>query len=276
MKRFDVTSDGTRLAVVGNFTTISGQTRSQLALVDVSGPTAALTSFATDRFDHSHSRCSDSYDTYMRDVDFSPDGSFFVVTTTGGFDGGAVTGSLCDTSTRWETAQTTNDPSWAAYTGGDTTYGVAVTGDVVYLGGHMRWQNNPYQADQAGPGAVAREGIAALDVVNGVPISWNPGRERGAGAQALYATPAGLWVGSDTTQIGNQRRGRIAFLPIAGGELAALRRPRRAAQQPLRVPLRRHRQPTSGGRWAARACRPAPRTPWTRRPTGRRSGGPSS
>src|SRR4029079_19099831 len=76
---------------------------------------------------------------------------------------------------------------------------------------------NPYQGDQAGPGAVPREGIAALDAVNGIPISWNPGRERGEGAQALYATPAGLWVGSDTTQFGTQRRGRIAFLPTDGG-----------------------------------------------------------
>jgi hypothetical protein len=217
VKRFDVTSDGTRLAVIGNFTTIGGQTRNQLAVFDVSGPTAFLTSFVTNRFDRSHSVCAAAFDTFTRDIDFSPDGSFFVVTTTGSFGGGALDSSLCDTSSRWETNQSTNDPTWIAYTGGDTTYGVAVTGDVVYLGGHMRWQNNPYQGDQAGPGAVAREGIAALDAINGIPISWNPGRERGVGAQALFATPAGLWVGSDTTLINNQRHGRIALMPAAGG-----------------------------------------------------------
>jgi hypothetical protein len=217
VKRFDVTSNGTKLVAVGNFTTISGQTRNQLAVFDVGGPTASLTSFATNRFDRAHSVCTYVVDTPMRDVDFSPDGTFFVVTTTGAYGGGAWASSLCDTSTRWESNETTNDPTWIAYTGGDTTFGVAVTDAVVYLGGHMRWQNNPFQDNQAGPGAVAREGIAALDAVNGIPLSWNPGRERGEGAQALFATSEGLWVGSDTTWFNGQRRGRIAFVPTTGG-----------------------------------------------------------
>ena len=215
VKRFDVTADGTRLAAIGNFTTISGQTRNQLAVFDVGGATASLTSFATNRFDRAHSVCSGSFDTFTRDLDFSPDGSFFVVSNTGAFGGGANANSLCDTTQRWETNQTGNDPTWIGYTGGDTSYGVAITGDVVYIGGHMRWQNNPYQGDNAGPGAVSREGIAALDVYNGVPVTWNPGRDRGVGAQALFATPSGLWVGSDTTLFNNQRRGRVAFLPLA-------------------------------------------------------------
>ncbi|GAA1476408.1 hypothetical protein GCM10009623_08540 [Nocardioides aestuarii] len=217
VKRFDVSPDGSRLVAIGNFATVNGQARNQVVVLDTSGATATLAPWATNRFDRSHSVCAGVFDTFTRDLDISPDGSFFVISTTGAFAGGANANTMCDTTSRWEMSSTSNDPSWIDYTGGDTTYGVAVTGDVVYVGGHMRWENNPYQGDQAGPGAVSREGVAALDAVNGLPLSWNPGRDRGVGAQALFATSAGLWVGSDTTLFANQRRGRIAFMPLAGG-----------------------------------------------------------
>jgi hypothetical protein len=217
IKRFDVSPDGSRLVAIGNFATAGGLSRPQIALLDVSGATATVASWATNRLDAAHNNCASRFDTFTRDVDFSPNGSYFVLSTTGAFAGGVNSGTLCDTTTRWETTSTGNDPTWADYTGGDTTYGVAVTGSAVYVGGHMRWQNNPFQGDQAGPGAVAREGIAALDPVNGLPLRWNPGRSRGVGAQALFATAQGLWVGSDTTRLGGEQHGRVAFLPLAGG-----------------------------------------------------------
>lgn len=221
IKRFDLTPDGTKLAAVGNFTTVGGVQHEQLAIVDTP-PTGAATvsSWSTDRYDRARNSCANVFDTFMRDIDFAPDGSYFAVTTTGAFAGGSSSGTLCDTTSRWETAGTGNrNPTWVAYTGGDTTYGVAITGGAVYVGGHMRWQNNSFQADQAGPGAVTREGIAALDSVNGLPMSWNPGRTRGVGAQAMYVTPAGLWVGSDTNKIGRETHSRIALLPAAGGKV---------------------------------------------------------
>ncbi|MCY7396606.1 MAG: malectin [Nocardioides sp.] len=217
IKRFDVSADGSRLAAVGNFATVGGQPRSQLAVLDTGGATAAPVPWSTNRYDRAHNSCAGVFDSFMRDVDFAPDGSYFAVSTTGAFAGGAGSGTLCDTVSRWETNQTGNDPTWTDYTGGDTTYGVAITGSAIYVGGHMRWQNNSFQGDQAGPGAVPREGIAALDPINGLPLSWNPGRSRGVGAQALFATSQGLWVGSDTTRIGRETHGRVAFMPLAGG-----------------------------------------------------------
>ncbi len=217
VKRFDVSPDGSTVAAIGNFSTVGGLTRSQIAVLDVSGPTATVAPWFTDRFDRAHNSCAGVFDTFTRDIDFSPDGSYFVVSATGAFAGGAAAGTMCDSVTRWETDSTGNDPTWQDYTGGDTTYGVAVTGGAIYVGGHMRWENNPFQGDQAGPGAVSRPGIAALDPINGLPLSWNPTRSRGVGAQALYSTSQGLWVGSDTTKIGKETHGRIAFMPLAGG-----------------------------------------------------------
>ncbi len=220
IKRFDVTPDGTRLVAVGNFTHVGGEPREQIAMLDTSG-VAALAPWVTDRYGRSRNSCASVFDTFMRDVDFSPDGDFFVVNTTGAYAGGGFSGTLCDTTARWEThAEGAGQiPSWATYTGGDTSYGVAVTGTAVYVGGHMRWENNAFSGDNAGPGAVPREGIAALDPLNGLPLSWNPGRSRGVGAQAIYATGDGLWIGSDTTRFGRETHGRIAFVPLAGGKM---------------------------------------------------------
>jgi hypothetical protein len=212
-----VTADGSRLMAIGTFSSVGAQPRSQVAVLDTSGAAATVAPWSTSRFDRAHNSCAGVFDSFTRDVDLSPDGTYFVVSATGAFAGGAGSGTMCDTTSRWETTSTGNDPTWSDYTGGDTTYGVAVTGSAVYVGGHMRWQNNPFQGDQAGPGAVPREGIAALDPVNGLPLSWNPGRSRGVGAQALFATPTGLWVGSDTTRIGKETHARIAFMPLAGG-----------------------------------------------------------
>ncbi|HEY7606016.1 MAG TPA: hypothetical protein VID07_04450 [Actinomycetes bacterium] len=211
--KFDITPDGSRLIAIGNWTYVAGLQRDQIVMLNLTTSPVTVTDWATTRFQQ---QCAKVFDTYMRDVDISPDGSYFVVGTTGAYRAG----SLCDSASRWETGATGAGqlPTWVDYTGGDTLYSVAITGTAVYVGGHQRWMNNSFAADRAGPGAVAREGIAALDPVNGLPLSWNPGRDRGVGAFALVATAQGLWIGSDTDRIGRyEYHGRIAFMPLAGG-----------------------------------------------------------
>lgn len=217
-KELAINAQGDRLAVLGNFKKADGLSRDQLALVSLDGATATVTpDWATARYTP---YCFNwAYDSYVRDVSFSPDGTWFVVTATGGHN----TGTLCDTAARFETytKSTTVEPTWVDDTGGDTLWSNTVTEQAVYVGGHQRWVNNPTGNDDAKPGAVARPGIAALDPDTGLPLAWNPGRNpRGAAAYVVYATSSGLWVGSDTDYIGDYRyrRPKIAFFPLAGGQ----------------------------------------------------------
>jgi PKD repeat protein len=214
----------TRLMAVGNFTTVDGQDRAQAVQIDISDPSHyALSGWSTNLY---KSPCSSKFDTYMTDVEYSPDGSYFIVSTTGAY--GGYTASMagtsgCDGVMRFESGSSTlSRPTWTAYTGGDTTWTVEVTANVVYAGGHQRWENNPTAGDKAGQGAVDRPGIAALNPLNGMPYSWNPTRTRGVGVQDMMANSQGLYVGSDTTSFGhtagNMYHADIAFVPLATGK----------------------------------------------------------
>ncbi len=215
---FTMTPDGSQLVVIGNFRYVDGQYRPQIAMVDIGSPTATLSSWATTRFGLS---CSLHFKTYMYDVDSSPDGTYFVVGTTGAYSGGPGSGVLCDAASRWEWSHTGSgqQPTWVDYTGGDTITAVEVTGSAIYLGGHFRWLNNPYVSDAAGQGAMSRKGLAALDPRNGLPFTWNPGRDRGWGVWGFRADPQGLWIGHDTAKVGGEIHSRIALMPLAGGSI---------------------------------------------------------
>ncbi|MGZ6753985.1 MAG: PKD domain-containing protein, partial [Nocardioides sp.] len=216
-----VTPAGDRLVVTGNFRTVGGLARDQVVMIDLSGPTAAVsTTWSTTTYSPI---CSPSaFDSYMRDVEMSPDGSFFVIAATGG----PHSGTLCDTAARFETyaVGTALTPTWTDTSGGDTLWGVEITQAAVYVGGHERWMNNPNGSDRAAQGAVPRPGLVALDPQSGIPLRWNPGRNpRGEAAYEIYETDAGLWIVSDTDWIGNRRyqRPRLAFFPYAEGSNTA-------------------------------------------------------
>lgn len=218
----DVSPDHKTLIAVGNFTKVDGKARDQIVRIDLHASGASVADdWSTSVYEPT---CNwKSFDSYVRDVRFSRGGSYFVVVATGGAGSLATTDSHCDAATRFDTDSSGSDvrPAWTAYTGVDSLYAVAVTGAAVYVSGHQRWMNNPGGHDSAGPGAVPRPGIAALDPRTGVPMSWNPGRNpRGVGAKALLATSDGLYVGSDTNYIGNRKyeRGKIAYFPLDGGK----------------------------------------------------------
>ncbi len=217
VRDMEATSDGSKLAVIGNFTQADGFERDQAMVVDLTSTSATVDAdWRTTRYEP---YCfKNAFDSYMRGLAVSPDGSYFVISTTGGGN----PGTLCDAIARFDFDATGQgvQPVWSSASGGDTLWGVEVTENAVYVGGHQRWMNNSDGRDSNGQGSVPRPGISAHDPDSGVPLSWNPGRNpRGVAAYALFATPAGLWVGSNTTWVGNRRyrRERLAFFPLAGG-----------------------------------------------------------
>ncbi|GAA1621906.1 malectin domain-containing carbohydrate-binding protein [Catellatospora bangladeshensis] len=214
--RLALSPGGQQLVVVGNFKKADGVLHDQIVKLDLGASAATIANWNTSRYTP---RCAWwAFDSYMRDLAYAPDGSYFVVVTTGAPNAG----TLCDAAARWENDATGADlqPTWVDYSGGDTYLSVGISEQAVYVGGHMRWLNNSLGGDSPGAGAVGRASIAALDPLSGLPLSWNPGRHpRGVGIAELLVTSDGLWLGSDTAWIGNYqyRRERIAFFPLTGG-----------------------------------------------------------
>lgn len=218
----DADAAGARLVVIGNFRQVGGLPRQQIAMIDLPGGT--VDGWFTTRFPNdvtgspSAYQCYQVFDTQMRDVEFSPDGDYFVVVTTGGApDRNRF--SLCDTTSRWETTATNpvtgERETWHNCTGGDTLYSTAVTGSAVYVGGHQRWLDNCGGRDNATAGSFSASGIGAIHPETGRAIrSWNPGRTRGVGAEELVADAEGLYVGSDTDRLGGEFHARLGLFPL--------------------------------------------------------------
>lgn len=101
--KMDISPDGSRLVGIGNFDTLAGVQNHQIFMLDLTGATAQPSGFRTRFYT---SACSSSFYQYMHDVDFSPDGSFFVIGTTGAYGGSTA---ACDTVARFETDQVGSD-----------------------------------------------------------------------------------------------------------------------------------------------------------------------
>lgn len=239
--RIEPSPDGRHLIVVGDFATASGQARNQIVkLATNDGGTMTVDRWSTTEF---RGYCED-FPSYVRDVAYSPDSSYFVVVSTG--DKGSGVNGTCASTTRWANDSTGGaGHQWIDYSGGDSIYSVEVTGIAVYIGGHFRWTNNADGDNVAGAGSVPNEGLAALDPSNGLPLAWNPGRDRGRAVWQIVATDDGLYFASDTDRIARYLyRGRIAFFPVAGGRAVP-------SPVPLDLPAQLDQYvPAAGGRGA--------------------------
>lgn len=215
--RVDVSPDGRHLVGVGNFTTVGGQPRWRAFMLDLGSTSASLSEWRYEPLERScHAAHIPKYQMYVRDVDFAPDSSYFVMASTGGhrINGEAPGQVLCDSAARFDVADLSpRTPRWINYTGGDTLHSVAVTGAAVYVQGHSRWLDNPYGRDSAGTGAVERPGGGAIDPTTGMALPWNPQMPQQVGGYQITPTDAGVWFATDGMRFGGKYRRGIRFVP---------------------------------------------------------------
>jgi hypothetical protein len=198
-----VNSAGTQMAVAGNFTSAAGATHWRVILLNLGTNSATVSAWNAPILQQP---CDvTNIPNYVSSLSYSADGTWFAMATTGHKNpSGPVSATVCDAVSRFSTSALGNvAPTWVNYTGCDSLYSVLVAPDAVYVAGHERWLNNPDGCDSAGPGAVDRPGIGAVDPATGQALSWNPTRARGRGADLLEMTGLGLTVLSDCAAPGN-------------------------------------------------------------------------
>ncbi len=99
VRHIAVSPNGTRLVATGNFATVNGQGRRRAFMLNL-GATATLSTWHAPRFDVTCAAGGSRLES-AQGVDFSPDGTYFVVVATGGPTG---TNGICDAAARFETA----------------------------------------------------------------------------------------------------------------------------------------------------------------------------
>lgn len=212
--RFAINPAGNRLVAIGNFTQFNNKIRHRAVMLNLGNTASSVSDWYYSPLEGNN--CLIDNFQQLRDVDFSPDGSYFVIVASGAAAKQDRVGrAICDAAARFNTAVLNPQlPVWMAHTGGDTMHSVAVTNTAVYIQGHFRWLDNPGGVDKPGPGAVSRPGVGAVDPSTGKALPWNPTKQRGVGGKDTLITSKGVWIASDTDIVANEWRKRIAFFPL--------------------------------------------------------------
>jgi hypothetical protein len=215
---------GTLDLVEGNYTSVGGQPRQQIFMLNLAGSTAQVTGWTSPEFSQ-HCWAREAF--YVRSAAWSPDDSTVYVADTGNHPINWTTGEfplwgLCDAAAAFPATQTSVSHDWIEYTGCDSYYSVAADDSAVYVAGHPRWANNPDGCNNAGSGAFADQGMQGLNPATGTVLSNSNGTpqytmSRANGDDMLY-TSAGLWIAS-TNRFGSNEcenvtdHSGICFLP---------------------------------------------------------------
>jgi hypothetical protein len=215
-------SNGGSLDLVeGDFTSVGGQPRQQIFMLNLAGSKASVTAWTSDEFSQA---CATVEPFYVQAAAWSPDDSEIYIGTTGYHPYNMPVGAtprtgLCDAAAAFPATQADVAHLWVNYTGCDSLYSAAADASTAYFGGHERWSQNPNDCDAQGDGAIAAPGMEGLDPATG-NLTFNPTRDRGLGADDMLVTSGGLWIASDNSDGSSSCGGAygyagICFLPYS-------------------------------------------------------------
>lgn len=217
-----VSHDEKRMLIEGVFTSVGPRARQQVAVLVFGRTRLRVDRWTSTEFDRA---CSIHF--YVRAAAWSPGDSRIYTASTGerpvsglGSRRSDPRRGLCDAVAAFPFRHEAVRHDWVNYTGCDSLYGVVADHHAVYVTGHERWADNGHGCDVAGPGAVSRRGLAAINPGTGKARGWNPSRSLGIGGDDMTFTRLGLWVASDNWKNGlaqvcghQDRHGGICLLP---------------------------------------------------------------
>ncbi len=206
----------TKAIILGNFLSVGGQTREEVAELDLNPSTGGATGvdpwYSPNSFHTAVLNCNKKH-YWPRDVDWSPTGSAFTIVGTGG-GGGHPYPAPCDAATRWNDNGSPNAvPVYYNHTQIDTIGSVCDVGPYTYVGGHFKSLNQEVRINGVlanPPKAQVNEthyGVAAIDSSTGLAVTdWNHSDQTGRGEGWLSvlcvpgtaSTGGGVYFGGDS------------------------------------------------------------------------------
>ncbi|MBI5090257.1 MAG: hypothetical protein HZB15_15735, partial [Actinobacteria bacterium] len=248
-----ITHDGSKLLVVHTGTTVAGQTRMGIALIDTN--TNQLLPWRTRLWDDNLQFVGGITRIYAGDI--APNDSYFVVSSGSGGDRPPISDTIVAYSfTNGDDVQ----PLWISRAF-DSVYSLAVTEQAVYIGGHFNYNESPTAPDPwpgltdvgygrgqglagygLGDDIVLRDHVGALSPATGKAVEWNPGSNSFEGNKAMIALPRGIITLGDATTQGDANVGRIAFydfntMPAASAYNTAIVDPIEGRVEPAGTPF---------------------------------------
>jgi hypothetical protein len=120
--------------VEGDFSSVGGQPRQQIFMLNLSGPAATVTAWTSSAFDD---HCWFTEPFYVRAASWSPDDSTVYIATTGfhpaDWNGAFPLTGLCDVAAAFPGSQAQVIATWINYTGCDSLYSTAADGATALL-----------------------------------------------------------------------------------------------------------------------------------------------